>query len=63
MAVPKRRTSASKRKMRRASAWKKRLVAPNLVECQRCHSLRLSHRVCPDCGYYKGEEVIKVDQK
>jgi large subunit ribosomal protein L32 len=63
MAVPKRRTSASKRDMRRASAWKKRLAAPNLIECPRCHSLIVPHRVCPDCGHYKGQEVIRVADK
>ncbi|MGI6163151.1 MAG: 50S ribosomal protein L32 [Bacillota bacterium] len=63
MAVPKRRTSAAKRDMRRASAWRRRLSAPSLTECPRCHSLILSHRVCPDCGYYKGQEVIKVEDK
>ena len=63
MAVPKRRTSAAKRDRRRASAWRNRLSAPNLSECPRCHSLIMSHRVCPDCGYYKGREVIKVEGK
>jgi len=63
MAVPKRRTSASKRDMRRASAWRNRLKSPNLIECPRCHSLTLPHRVCPECGYYKGRQVIKVKEK
>ncbi|HON87546.1 MAG: 50S ribosomal protein L32 [Firmicutes bacterium] len=63
MAVPKRRTSASKRDMRRASAWRNRLTSPNLIECPRCHSLTLSHRVCPECGYYKGRQVTKVKEK
>ncbi|HOA70637.1 MAG: 50S ribosomal protein L32 [Bacillota bacterium] len=62
MAVPKRRTSKAKRDSRRASAWKRRLSAPNLVECPRCHSLRLPHRICLDCGYYRGQEIIKVQQ-
>ncbi|HHY69851.1 MAG TPA: 50S ribosomal protein L32 [Bacillota bacterium] len=63
MAVPKRRTSASKRDKRRASAWKNRLASPQLVECPRCHSLILPHKVCPDCGYYKGRQVMKVKAK
>ncbi len=55
MAVPKRKTSKS-RKRKRRTHWK--LKNPNLVECPQCHELKLSHRVCPSCGYYKGREVI-----
>ncbi|MFO7815072.1 MAG: 50S ribosomal protein L32 [Halanaerobiales bacterium] len=55
MAVPKKRTSKS-RKRKRRTHWK--LKAPNLVECPECDELILSHRACPSCGYYKGEKVI-----
>ena len=56
MAVPKKRTSRTRRDKRRANhkAGKARL---NL--CPRCHSPRLPHRVCPTCGTYKGREVIE----
>ncbi len=57
MAVPKRRHSSSRRDMRKAN-WK--LKPHNLVECQHCHALILPHRVCPECGYYDGKEVIAV---
>ena len=50
MAVPKRKTSKSKTKMRRA--------ATGFVSCPQCHEPKLPHRVCPDCGYYKGKEVV-----
>ncbi|MDI3546480.1 MAG: large subunit ribosomal protein [Halanaerobiales bacterium] len=55
MAVPKRKTSKA-RKRKRRTHWK--LNTPNLVECPQCHELKLSHRVCPACGYYKGKEVV-----
>ncbi len=55
MAVPKKRTSKT-RKRKRRTHWK--IKAPNLVECQHCHEKILSHRVCPSCGHYNGEEVI-----
>ncbi|MFO7815502.1 MAG: 50S ribosomal protein L32 [Halanaerobiales bacterium] len=55
MAVPKKRTSKS-RKRKRRTHWK--LKSPNLVECPECDELILSHRACPSCGYYKGEKVI-----
>ena len=54
MAVPKRRTSKT-RKRKRRTHWK--LKAHNLVECSNCDEKILSHRVCPECGYYKGRKV------
>jgi large subunit ribosomal protein L32 len=56
MAVPKKRTSRARRDKRRATH---KVVAPRLVECPRCHSPRLPHRVCPVCGTYAGREVIR----
>ena len=56
MAVPKNKTSKARRDKRRAN-WK--LTAPDLVECPQCHALKMPHRVCPNCGQYKGKEVIK----
>ena len=60
MAVPKRKTSKARRDSRRANNFK--LEAPNLVECPKCHELKLSHVVCKKCGYYDGEEVIHMEQ-
>jgi len=59
MAVPKRKTSKARRDKRRASNIK--MTAPNLSVCPNCHEPMVPHRVCPSCGYYKGEEVVKVD--
>ncbi len=33
------------------------------VECPQCHTLRQPHRVCPSCGYYRGEEVVKIKEE
>jgi large subunit ribosomal protein L32 len=55
MAVPKRRTSSTRRDKRRATY---KVSAPRLNSCPRCHSPRLPHRVCPVCGTYAGREVI-----
>ncbi|MGI5876048.1 MAG: 50S ribosomal protein L32 [Dethiobacteria bacterium] len=60
MAVPKRRTSKTRRNKRRAN-WK--LVTPGLVACPQCHEAKLPHHVCPECGYYKGNEVMTIDEK
>lgn len=56
MAVPKRKTSKAKTASRKAN-WK--VKAPSLVECPRCHEQKKSHRVCPECGYYKGIQVVE----
>ncbi|MGO3143757.1 MAG: 50S ribosomal protein L32, partial [Lactiplantibacillus plantarum] len=29
--------------------------------CPNCGELRVSHRVCPSCGYYNGKQVVKVN--
>ncbi|AOY77354.1 50S ribosomal protein L32 [Clostridium formicaceticum] len=60
MAVPKRKTGKSKKNMRRAANSK--YVAPGYVKCPQCHEPKLSHRVCPECGYYKNKEVITVNE-
>ena len=57
MAVPKRKMSKARRDRRRAN-WK--LSVPGMVECPQCHELKLSHRVCTECGYYDGKQVIAV---
>ena len=55
MPLPKRRHSKS-RGAKRRTHWK--LGLPTLVECSHCHQPRLPHRICPNCGYYDGKEVI-----
>ena len=62
MAVPKRRTSRSKRNMRRANHDK---VTPvQLAACENCGEATLQHRACGACGHYKGRKVTakKVTQ-
>ena len=62
MAVPKRRTSRSKRNMRRANHDK--VIAPQLVACANCGEPSTPHRACPSCGHYKGRAVdMKVAAK
>lgn len=59
MAVPKRKTSRSRRDKRRASAWK--LKAPAIGKCA-CGEYKLSHCACPACGEYKGRQVIVKEE-
>jgi len=60
LAVPKRRTSKSKRDKRRTHDKLKLL---SIVECPRCHSKKISHRVCENCGYYAEHEIIIFEEK
>lgn len=58
MAVPKGKVSKSRRDKRRSAVWK--LTAPGLIACEHCGKLRIPHRMCPACGYYKGRLVKEV---
>lgn len=58
MAVPKRKTSPSRRNNRRSHDS---LIMTNLSECENCGELKLSHHVCSHCGYYSKKEIIRID--
>jgi large subunit ribosomal protein L32 len=58
MPVPKKKTSKSKSRSRRAAAW--RLDAPARSVCPRCGSAKLPHVVCRTCGWYAGRQAIEV---
>jgi large subunit ribosomal protein L32 len=57
---PKRKLSKGRRDRRRAHDA---LEVPNLVACTNCGTMILSHIVCPNCGFYKGREIIEVKSK
>ena len=56
MAVPKRKTSKSKRNMRRSH---KGLKSINIIEDKDSGEPRISHRLDISTGIYKGRQVIK----
>ncbi|HEY58071.1 MAG TPA: 50S ribosomal protein L32 [Anaerolineae bacterium] len=58
--VPKRKVSRARRDKRRAHHA---LKALHLVQCSNCGEMRLPHTVCPNCGFYKGREVVEVERK
>ena len=60
MAVPKGKVSKARRNSRRAN-WK--LSLPGISECPQCHEMKLTHRVCKNCGYYNGKQVLKVNEE
>ena len=57
MPVPKRRTSKSKKNMRRAHDF---LTPVQLVECSNCGERTIPHRACRGCGHYHGRRVIET---
>jgi large subunit ribosomal protein L32 len=57
MAVPKKKTSKSRKNMRRAHDF---LTIQSVSSCPQCKSPKLPHRACPTCGTYKGKEVIDL---
>ncbi len=54
-ALPKRKTSRATRRQRR-SQDKAKFGA--IILCSHCRQPHLTHRVCPNCGYYAGREVF-----
>ena len=55
MAVPKKKTSPSRRGMRRSHHALSR-EAHN--ECSNCGELKRPHHICSSCGHYDGREVV-----
>ncbi len=51
MPLPKRRHSSTRQAKRRTHY---KLAAPGIATCKECNSPRLSHQICPTCGYYNG---------
>ena len=60
MAEPKKRLTSSRSGKRRSHL---RLRSKSLSICPKCKSPVLPHRVCPNCGFYKGENVFKLEEK
>ncbi len=59
MAVPKRKTSRSRRGNRRSH---NALSIANLSICPQCKEAKPPHRICPHCGAYKGKIFIKKEE-
>ncbi len=56
MAVPARRISKTRKRLRRTHF---KLSVTGLVTCPNCGSMIRSHHVCPKCGFYGGKQVMK----
>ena len=60
MIAPKRRTSKARRDKRRSHDS---LATPTLSVCPQCNEPKLPHRVCANCGTYRGRTVIETEDE
>lgn len=59
MPNPKKRTTRSRRDMRRAHDF---LVPLTTIHCNNCNALVKPHHICASCGHYKGQEVVAAKE-
>jgi large subunit ribosomal protein L32 len=55
MPLPKKKTSKARRDQRRSHHA---LTPVGVSTCPSCGQPKLSHRVCPNCGSYKGRTIL-----
>ncbi len=60
MAVPKRRTSKQRKRIRRSHDG---MSMPSLSRCPKCENAVMPHRACPRCGEYRGRVVINMEEE
>ncbi|MDR3071504.1 MAG: 50S ribosomal protein L32 [Endomicrobium sp.] len=61
MPNPKRKHTPHRRDCRRSANSK--LSLPNSSKCSNCGLAKMSHRVCPECGFYNGKLVVPQKSK
>ncbi|MFW5702653.1 MAG: 50S ribosomal protein L32 [Candidatus Dojkabacteria bacterium] len=57
MAVPKRKHSKRRTRIRRANDGLKAIA---VAKCSNCGASRRPHTACLECGKYKGKQVLKI---
>ncbi len=61
MVVPTKKLSKSRYKKRRFQ--KEKIKMPQLQKCKNCGAMILPHRVCLECGFYKGRFVMNFKKE
>jgi len=59
MAHPKRKTSKQRRDKRRTHLVEE---PKQLSSCSNCGTTTQYHRICPECGHYRGQLVINKER-
>jgi large subunit ribosomal protein L32 len=59
-ALPKQRVSRHRQGNRRRYHVLKPLA---LVSCRNCREIKMAHHVCPNCGYYRGRQVVVIEER
>lgn len=59
MAVPKKKTSVSRKGLRRAGQTHK-LYRKHPMACPNCGDLTMPNHACPSCGTYKGKQIFEI---
>ncbi|MFP4028210.1 MAG: 50S ribosomal protein L32 [Candidatus Brocadiia bacterium] len=74
MAVPKRKTSKSRKRKRRTHQGCDPPNVPKMQKshppssrsqrffCSNCDQPKPPHSICPNCGYYRGRAMIEVER-
>ncbi|MGA2666931.1 MAG: 50S ribosomal protein L32 [Patescibacteria group bacterium] len=60
MAEPKKRLTSARSGNRRAHLLPKKI---SLALCPQCKSSMRPHHICKTCGFYKGTDVLKLEEK
>ena len=58
-AVPFRKTSKTRKRKRRTHY---KISENQTTKCPKCGAAIRPHRFCPNCGTYKGKEVVKTEE-
>ncbi|MBL8897903.1 MAG: 50S ribosomal protein L32 [Planctomycetes bacterium] len=59
MPNPKRRHSKARKGKRRANDF---LTPVSATACPNCGNPKTPHRVCENCGHYRGQNVLQKDE-
>ena len=59
-AIAQQRRTSKTRKLKRRTHYK--ITANDTVKCPKCGEAVRPHRVCANCGTYKGKEVTKKEE-
>lgn len=60
MAEPKKRLTSARSGNRRSHIKAKKI---SLANCPKCKAPFIPHRVCKNCGFYKGVDILKLEKK